>query len=101
MENKEITKEEKAITKQIRRYSDIKPPKRVVKRKREGLYLPAYGKTESRHVLVEWSAIDNPLKALQVSRQISHKLWATHKTLADFLDLAFEHFGWEKGAPYL
>ena len=92
---------EKTYHKLRRRYSDIKAPNHIVKRTREGLYLPACGKAESQSVLVEWSRIDEPLKALQTARRLAHKLWASREMIADFLDLTFAHFKWAKGFPYL
>ena len=98
------TSDEASFDALTRSYADI--PERedrqwIVKHADEGLYLPAYGTDESRSVLIEWTAIDEPMKALQIARQLSHKRWMTREMVADFLDLAFRHFGWKKGFPCL
>lgn len=106
MKNKDdkTTNDEAAFDALSRRYSEIPESEDrqwIVKHNDEGLYLPAYGTDESRSVLIEWTAIDEPMKALQIARQLSHKQWMTREMAADFLDLVFRHFGWKKGFPCL
>ena len=66
-----------------------------------GIYIPAYGEGSGRAILIEWSAIDEPLKLLQIVRRLLHKQWFSQKICSGFLDIAFQHFGWSKGCPYL
>ena len=103
-EETNTTREEERFDALTRSYADIPEPEDrqwIVKHADEGLYLPAYGTDGSRSVLIEWTAIDEPMKALQIARQLSHKRWITREMVADFLDLVFWHFGWKKGFPYL
>lgn len=103
-EETNTTKEEERFDALARSYADIPEPEDrqwMVKHADEGLYLPAYGTDESRSELIRWDAIDEPLKALQAARELSHKTWMSREVAADFLDLVFEHFGWKKGFPCL
>lgn len=98
------TSDEASFDALTRSYAYIPEPEGrrwIVKRDDKGLYLPAYGTDESRNVLIEWTAIDEPMKALQIARQLSHKRWMTREMAADFLDLVFERFGWAKGLSHL
>ncbi len=104
MKTEETTSKEKRFDALTHSYEDLPEPEDrqwTVKYDNIGLYLPADGEDEGQSRLIEWTAIDEPLKALQIARQLSHKLWMNREMAADFLDLVFQYFRWSKGFPYL
>ena len=66
-----------------------------------GIYIPAYGEGSGKAILIEWTAIDEPMKLLQITRRLLHKQWITREMCSAFLDITFQRFGWPKGCPYL